>query len=152
MPAGPIFSLLFGAGAYGHLGGLTNDEGEIKEMKKTLLAVISLCLIAAGIFGMIAGFTGLENADNITEYKTSDHERGLEGVDTLDCRYRAAQGERTDLSRRRRHLRSGSRLLCRGRAAAGRGCPAAGRRRSAAGTGLCRLRSRRTASWPKARR
>ena len=52
-------------------------------MKKVLLTIISVCLIAASIFGLFAGVTGLQDAQNLSAYKTQDSEDGLAAVDTL---------------------------------------------------------------------
>ena len=54
-------------------------------MKKVLLTIISVCLIAASIFGLFAGVTSISDIMNVKEYKEKDAEEGLESIDTLDA-------------------------------------------------------------------
>ena len=54
-------------------------------MKKVLLTIISVCLIAASIFGLFAGVSSFSDIMNVKEYKEKDAEEGLESIDTLDA-------------------------------------------------------------------
>ena len=54
-------------------------------MKKVLLTIISVCLIAASIFGLFAGVSSISDIMNVKEYKEKDAEEGLESIDTLDA-------------------------------------------------------------------
>ena len=54
-------------------------------MKKVLLTIISVCLIAASIFGLFAGASSLSDTMNVQEYKDKYAEEGLESTDTLDA-------------------------------------------------------------------
>ena len=49
-------------------------------MKKVLLTIISICLIAASVFGLFAGVNGVKDSLNIKEYKEHDAEEGLEQI------------------------------------------------------------------------
>lgn len=49
-------------------------------MKKVLLTIISICLIAASVFGLYSGVIGVQDALNIKEYKEHDAEEGLEQI------------------------------------------------------------------------
>ena len=49
-------------------------------MKKILLAILSLVLIAASIFGLFAGVASLKDVMNIKDYKTEDQESGLAAI------------------------------------------------------------------------
>ena len=53
-------------------------------MKKVLLTIISVCLIAASIFGLFAGVSSFSDIMNVKEYKEKDAKEGLESIDTLD--------------------------------------------------------------------
>ncbi len=46
-------------------------------MKKVLLAILSLCLIAASLFGLFTGVAGMKDVLNIKDYKTEDQDSGL---------------------------------------------------------------------------
>lgn len=50
-------------------------------MKKALLTIISICLIAACVFGLVAGVQGFSDALNVANYKTEDAEEGLDTID-----------------------------------------------------------------------
>ena len=52
-------------------------------MKKVLLTIISICLIAASVFGLFAGVNGLQDVLNIKEYKEHDAEEGLEQINDV---------------------------------------------------------------------
>lgn len=52
-------------------------------MKRTLLIICSICLVLAGIFGLFSGVVGINDAQNLQDYKTEDSEQGLAAVDTL---------------------------------------------------------------------
>ena len=54
-------------------------------MKKVLLTIISVCLIAASIFGLFAGVSSFSDIMNVKEYKEKDAKEGLESIDTLDA-------------------------------------------------------------------
>ena len=54
-------------------------------MKKVLLTIISVCLIAASIFGLFAGVSSFSDIMNVKEYKEKDAEEGLKSIDTLDA-------------------------------------------------------------------
>ena len=54
-------------------------------MKKVLLTIISVCLIAASIFGLFAGVSSFSDIMNVKEYKEKDSKEGLESIDTLDA-------------------------------------------------------------------
>lgn len=45
-------------------------------MKKILLAILSLCLIAASLFGLFSGVSGLKDVLNIKDYKLKDADNG----------------------------------------------------------------------------
>ncbi len=49
-------------------------------MKKVLLAILSLCLIAASIFGLFSGVAGMKDVLNIKDYKEADQESGLAAI------------------------------------------------------------------------
>ena len=49
-------------------------------MKKVLLTIISVCLIAASIFGLFAGVSSFSDIMNVKEYKEKDAEEGLEAM------------------------------------------------------------------------
>lgn len=49
-------------------------------MKKVLLAILSLCLIAASLFGLFTGVAGMKDVLNIKDYKTEDQDSGLEQI------------------------------------------------------------------------
>ena len=49
-------------------------------MKKILLAILSLVLIAASIFGLFAGVASFKDVMNIKDYKTEDQESGLAAI------------------------------------------------------------------------
>ena len=53
-------------------------------MKKVLLTIISVCLIAASIFGLFAGVSSFSDIMNVKEYKEKDAEEGLEAIETLN--------------------------------------------------------------------
>lgn len=52
-------------------------------MKKVLLTIISICLIAASVFGLFAGVNGLQDVLSIKEYKEHDAEEGLEQINDV---------------------------------------------------------------------
>lgn len=52
-------------------------------MKKVLLTIISICLIAASVFGLFAGVNGLQDVLSIKEYKEQDAEEGLEQINDV---------------------------------------------------------------------
>lgn len=52
-------------------------------MKKVLLTIISICLIAASVFGLFAGVNGLQDVMSIKEYKEHDAEEGLEQINDV---------------------------------------------------------------------
>lgn len=49
-------------------------------MKRVLLTVCSICLVAACIFGLFACVAGVQDILNIKDYKTSDSETAKEGI------------------------------------------------------------------------
>ena len=49
-------------------------------MKKVLLAILSLCLIAASLFGLFTGVNGMKDVLNVKDYKTEDQESGLAAI------------------------------------------------------------------------
>ena len=49
-------------------------------MKKVLLAILSLCLIAASLFGLFTGVNGMKDVLNVKDYKTEDQETGLAAI------------------------------------------------------------------------
>lgn len=49
-------------------------------MKKVLLTIISICLIAASVFGLFAGVNGIQDVLNVMEYKQEEAEEGLEQI------------------------------------------------------------------------
>ena len=49
-------------------------------MKKVLLAILSLCLIAASLFGLFTGVAGMKDVLNVKDYKTEDQESGLAAI------------------------------------------------------------------------
>ena len=49
-------------------------------MKKVLLTIISVCLIAASIFGLFAGVSSFSDIMNVKEYKEKDAKEGLESI------------------------------------------------------------------------
>ena len=53
-------------------------------MKKVLLTIISVCLIAASIFGLFAGVSSFSDIMNVKEYKEEDAKEGLEAIETLN--------------------------------------------------------------------
>ena len=53
-------------------------------MKKVLLTIISVCLIAASIFGLFAGVSSFSDIMNVKEYKEKDAEEGLDAIKELD--------------------------------------------------------------------
>ena len=54
-------------------------------MKKVLLTIISVCLIAASIFGLFAGVSSISDIMNVKEYKEEDAKEGLDAIDTLNA-------------------------------------------------------------------
>ncbi len=52
-------------------------------MKRVSLMICSILLVLACLFGLFTGVTGLQDAQNLSEYKTKDSEDGLAAVDTL---------------------------------------------------------------------
>lgn len=52
-------------------------------MKKVLLTIISICLIAASVFGLVAGAQGLSDVMNVAEYKQEDAKEGLEVINDV---------------------------------------------------------------------
>ena len=46
-------------------------------MKKVLLTIISVCLIAASIFGLFAGVSSFSDIMNVKEYKRKGRGRGV---------------------------------------------------------------------------
>ena len=53
-------------------------------MKKVLLTIISVCLIAASIFGLFAGVPSISDIMNVKEYKEKDAEEGLDAIKELN--------------------------------------------------------------------
>ena len=53
-------------------------------MKKVLLTIISVCLIAASIFGLFAGVTSISDIMNVKEYKEEDAKEGLDAIKKLN--------------------------------------------------------------------
>ncbi len=51
-------------------------------MKRVLLMVCSICLVAACIFGLFACVAGVQDILNVKDYKTSDSETAKEGIET----------------------------------------------------------------------
>lgn len=51
-------------------------------MKRVLLMVCSICLIAACIFGLFTCVSGVQDVLNVKDYKTSDSETAKEGIAT----------------------------------------------------------------------
>ena len=49
-------------------------------MKKLLRALISLCLIAACVFGLMSAYGGIQDVLNIQDYKTADGDMAKEGI------------------------------------------------------------------------
>lgn len=52
-------------------------------MKRVSLMICSILLVLACLFGLFTGVTGLQDAQNLSDYKTQDSEDGLAAVDTL---------------------------------------------------------------------
>lgn len=50
-------------------------------MKKLLRAILSLCLIAACIFGLLSVYGGFQDVLNIQDYKTADGDQAKEGIE-----------------------------------------------------------------------
>ena len=50
-------------------------------MKQVLRVILSICLIAASIFGIYAGVLGAKDALNIQKYKTADGDAGLRQIE-----------------------------------------------------------------------
>lgn len=50
-------------------------------MKKLLRAILSLCLIAACIFGLLSVYGGFQDVLNIQDYKTADGDEAKEGIE-----------------------------------------------------------------------
>jgi len=50
-------------------------------MKKVLLTIISVCLIAASIFGLFAGVSSFSDIMNVKEYKEKDAEELKNNMD-----------------------------------------------------------------------
>lgn len=54
-------------------------------MKKVLLTIISVCLIAASIFGLFAGVSSFSDIMNVKEYKEEDAKEGLDAIKELNA-------------------------------------------------------------------
>lgn len=81
-------------------------------MKKVLLTIISVCLIAASIFGLFAGVSSFSDIMNVKEYKEEDAKEGLEAIETLNDGLDLLQeNEGTYLGRRGHLHRRPDRLL-----------------------------------------
>jgi hypothetical protein len=52
-------------------------------MKRLFYMVCSICLVLAGLFGLLTGVSGIQDAKNLQDYKTEDSEDGLAAVDVL---------------------------------------------------------------------
>lgn len=52
--------------------------------KKVLLTIISVCLIAASIFGLFAGVSSFSDIMNVKEYKEEDAKEGLDAIKKLN--------------------------------------------------------------------
>lgn len=74
--------------------------------EKVLLTIISVCLIAASIFGLFAGVSSFSDIMNVKEYKEKGRQEGLESIDTLDAGLDQLQ-ENEGAPRRRGHYTAG---------------------------------------------